>query len=101
MTLKAQPSRLTRALLETADDMRAAAILDEAAHEKITLRHLGTKPVAVAAPITGEEIGRVARTSEAEADAAHGEYLWSSVRAKISLVITGVGYAVYHLFTSN
>lgn len=39
--------------------------------------------------------------AEAEADAAHGEYLWSSVRAKISLVITGVGYAVYHLFTLN
>lgn len=56
MTRKTQPSRLTRALLETADDMRAAGILDEAAHEKITLRHLGTKPVAVAAPITGEEI---------------------------------------------
>ena len=56
MTLKAQPSRLTRSLLETADDLRAAAILDEAAHEKIPLRHLGTKPVAVAAPITGEEI---------------------------------------------
>ncbi len=56
MTREAQPSRLARALLETADDMRAAAILDEAAHEKITLRHLGTKPGAVAAPITGEEI---------------------------------------------
>lgn len=56
MTRKAQPSRLTRALLETADDMRAAGLLDEAAHQKITLRHLGTKPVAVAAPITAEEI---------------------------------------------
>lgn len=56
MTRKTQPSRLAKALLETADDMRAAGILDEAAHEKITLRHLGIKPVAVAVPITGEEI---------------------------------------------
>lgn len=55
MTRKTQPSRLAKALLETADDMRAAGILDEAAHEKITLRHMGTKPV-YAAPMTGEEI---------------------------------------------
>ena len=37
-----QPSRLTKALLETADDMRRVGILDAAAHEKITLRHLAT-----------------------------------------------------------
>ncbi len=35
------PSRLTRALIETADDMRRAGVLDAADHEKITLRHLG------------------------------------------------------------
>lgn len=38
---------------------------------------------------------------EAEADAAHGNYLWSSVRGKVSLVIGAVGYAVYHLFSPN
>jgi hypothetical protein len=38
---------------------------------------------------------------EAEADAAHGDYLWSSVRGKVSLVVSAVGYAVYQLFASN
>jgi putative transcriptional regulator len=50
------PSRLTRALLETADDMRRAGVMDAAAHEKITLRHLGEQPDAAAEPISGEEI---------------------------------------------
>jgi len=40
MTKAKKPSRLTKALLETADDMRRAGILDAAGHEKITLRHL-------------------------------------------------------------
>jgi putative transcriptional regulator len=56
MTRKAQPSRLAQALLETADDMRRAGVIDTAAHEKITLRHLGGKPAMAAEPITGEEI---------------------------------------------
>lgn len=56
MTKKAQPSRLTKALLETADDMRRAGVMDAAAHEKITLRHLGGRTATGAAPITGDEI---------------------------------------------
>lgn len=56
MTRKKQPSRLTRALLETSHDMVCAGILDAAAHEKITLRHLGDAAATAAAPITGEEI---------------------------------------------
>jgi putative transcriptional regulator len=53
---KNQPSRLTKALLETADDMRRAGVLDAAAHRKITLRHLGDEADTVAEPISGEEI---------------------------------------------
>jgi putative transcriptional regulator len=49
------PNRLTKALLETADDMRRSGVMDAAAHEKITLRHLGGRPEG-AEPITGEEI---------------------------------------------
>jgi DNA-binding transcriptional regulator YiaG len=49
-------SRLTKALLETADDMRRAGVLDSAAHEKITLRHIGGKADVVAKPICGDEI---------------------------------------------
>jgi putative transcriptional regulator len=57
MTRKKKPSRLTKALLETTDDMRRVGVLDAANHEKITLRHLGgTKAGIVAKPISGDEI---------------------------------------------
>jgi putative transcriptional regulator len=56
MTKKKKPSRLTEALLETADDMRRIGILDSADHEKITLRHLGGKAGIVGTPISGDEI---------------------------------------------
>jgi len=56
MTKTKKPNRRTKALLETADDMRRAGILDSAGHEKITLRHLGGKADAVAEPISGDEI---------------------------------------------
>lgn len=57
MTTKTQrPSRLTKALLETADDMRRAGVLSAAAHDKITLRHLGGAARTGAAPISGDEI---------------------------------------------
>jgi putative transcriptional regulator len=52
---KKKPSRLTKALLETARDMRRGELLDEAAYAKITMRHLGEN-VPKAEPITGEEI---------------------------------------------
>jgi putative transcriptional regulator len=51
-----KPSRLAAALLETADDMRRVGVMDAAAHEKITLRHLGDTTESVADPITGSEI---------------------------------------------
>ena len=42
MTQKtARLSHLSKALLETAADMRRVGILSEAAHQKITARHLG------------------------------------------------------------
>jgi len=56
MTKTTQPSRLTKALLETADDMRRTGVMGPTAYEKITLRHLGSQPDTGAAPITGEEI---------------------------------------------
>lgn len=57
MTRKTRsPSRLTKALLETADDMRRVGVMDAAAREKITLRHLGQRPKAGVAPISGDEI---------------------------------------------
>jgi putative transcriptional regulator len=48
-------SNLTQALLETAEGMRASGILDDAAHAKITLRHLDS-PALKTAAISGEDI---------------------------------------------
>jgi putative transcriptional regulator len=52
---KPKTSRLTQELLETARDMRASGLLTGAAHDKITMRHVGTAP-AVAVTLTGKEI---------------------------------------------
>ena len=41
MAKKKKISPLSKTLLETADDMRKAGLMDKASHEKITLRHLG------------------------------------------------------------
>jgi hypothetical protein len=55
MTKNTKPGRLTRALLEMADDMRRAGTMDAATHEKITLRHLGDRAAATAEPTTAPE----------------------------------------------
>ena len=65
---KERPSRLTRALIEMADDMHRVGIMGATTHAKITLRHLGGNANATAAPITGSEIRRLreqARMSQA------------------------------------
>jgi putative transcriptional regulator len=49
--------RLTKELLETANDMRRSGVLSKAAHEKITMRHLDEMPiVAVTAELSPAEI---------------------------------------------
>jgi putative transcriptional regulator len=63
-----KPSRLARAMLETAKDMRQAGLLDKAAYDKITMRHLGVKEKAKVEPLTGEDIRTIreqARMSQA------------------------------------
>ena len=55
---KQEPSRLAKAILETATGMHRAGIMDDDEHTKITLRHLG-KPAGAAEPISGEEIRQV------------------------------------------
>ncbi len=74
MTKKAvEPSRLTKALLETADDMRRVGVIDEATHGKITLRHLGGE-AGVAEPLSGEEI-RALRENAHLSQAVFARYL--------------------------
>ncbi len=51
---KAKMSRLTKALLETADGMLRSGIMTKAAHEKITKRHLGS--TTAVRPLSAEEI---------------------------------------------
>jgi len=58
MTTK-EPSRLTEALLETADDMRRTGVIDALTHAKLTLRHLGNKANVVTEPISGPEIRKL------------------------------------------
>ena len=67
-------SRLAEAIIETAGDMRRLGVLDEAAHEKITLRHLGHQALGTGAPITGEEI-RTLRERAHLSQAAFARYL--------------------------
>ena len=70
MTAKTKPNaRLTEELLETARDMHASGIMDDAAYGKITMRHLGrTVTIPAAATITGDDIRAIrerARMSQA------------------------------------
>jgi len=51
-----KPSRLTKALLETAEGMRKSGILDGPTYDKITLRHLGPESTPKVAPMTGSQI---------------------------------------------
>jgi len=51
-----KPSRLAKAMLETASDMRQAGLLDKAAYDKITMRHLGVKEKTNLEPLNAEEI---------------------------------------------
>jgi putative transcriptional regulator len=49
-------SRLAKALLETASDMRRGGLLDETAYEKITMRYFGAAEIPKLDPITGGDI---------------------------------------------
>jgi putative transcriptional regulator len=67
-------SRFTLAMLETAEGMHRIGIMDDAAYEKITVRHLGAHPVKSVAPISGEDI-RTLRESANLSQAAFARYL--------------------------
>ena len=51
-----KPNRLTRAIIETAKDMKQTGIMDEATYTKITMRHLGPKETAGLPSLTGKDI---------------------------------------------
>jgi putative transcriptional regulator len=55
-TKKKKPSRLTQALLETAEGMRKSGLLDGPTYDKITMRHLGPDNTPKATPTTAAQI---------------------------------------------
>ena len=78
MAMKAKSkanARLTRELLETAQDMRASGLMSKAVHEKITLRHLGATTIPATTPaITGDDI-RALREAHHLSQAVFARYL--------------------------
>jgi putative transcriptional regulator len=75
MAKKAKTNRrLTEELLETVQGMRASGLMSKAAHEKITMRHLGDAPAAVSGVPTGSEI-RALREKANLSQAVFAHYL--------------------------
>jgi putative transcriptional regulator len=74
MVKKKKNSPLAKALLETADDMRKIGMMDKAAHDKITMRHLGSERQPAVAPITGPQI-RAMRERAKISQAVFARYL--------------------------
>ncbi|MBE0658627.1 MAG: helix-turn-helix domain-containing protein [Bryobacteraceae bacterium] len=71
---KKKPSRLVKALLETAAGMHRVGVLNKDEFQKITVRHLGEAPLRTANPITPEEI-RAIRENANLSQAAFARYL--------------------------
>jgi putative transcriptional regulator len=76
MAKKAKTNRrLTEELLETAQDMRASGLMNKAAHEKITMRHLAEGLIAsTAVVLSGKEI-RAMREKAHLSQAVFAHYL--------------------------
>jgi putative transcriptional regulator len=65
---------LGKAIAEMAEDQHRLGLMDDETFEKITVRHLGTKPPKTAEPITAEEI-RAVRKHAHLSQAAFARYL--------------------------
>jgi putative transcriptional regulator len=74
-TKKNNPGRLTKALLETAKDMKDAGVLGKSTYEKITMRHLSLKDKnKLVEPLTGKDI-RMIREQARLSQAVFARYL--------------------------
>jgi putative transcriptional regulator len=72
MMKKKKRSRLANELLETAKDMHEAGLLDHAAYEKITMRHMDPKSMPKVLPIRAEQIRAIReRANMSQAVFAH------------------------------
>lgn len=72
--MKKKTSRLTKALLETANDMFEGGIISNATHAKITMRHLVNNKSPKIDPISSNEI-RALRARENLSQAVFAGYL--------------------------
>ena len=68
------PSRLTEALLETADGMRRIGMSDDDDYRKLTVRHLGAQPLPTAKLISPARIRKI-REKANLSQAAFARYL--------------------------
>jgi putative transcriptional regulator len=71
---KKKMTRLTKALLATAEDMHRTGILSKPAYVKITKRHLGKEAAAAAHPLSASEI-RTVRERSKMSQAVFARYL--------------------------
>jgi putative transcriptional regulator len=67
-------SRLTEALLETAEGMHRTGLFSEAEYNKITVRLLGVEALPTAEPISSKEIRKI-REKASLSQAAFARYL--------------------------
>ena len=67
-------SRLTKALLETAEDLHEGGLLREDTYRKITKRHLGDKEKPDLEPLSGEDI-RTIREQAHMSQSVFADYL--------------------------
>jgi putative transcriptional regulator len=56
MSKNSEHNRLTKAVLETAKDMKQAGVMDEVTYTKITMRHLGAGETPEFPPLSGKDI---------------------------------------------
>lgn len=67
-------NRVVEAILEIADDQLRSGLIDNAEHEKITIRHMGVRGLGMSMPISGEEI-RIMREQAHMSQAAFARVL--------------------------
>ena len=65
---------VVEAILEMADDQLRSGLIDKVEHEKITIRHMGSRGLGMSMPISGEEI-RIMREQAHMSQAAFARVL--------------------------
>jgi putative transcriptional regulator len=71
---KKKTGRVAKALLETAGDMGRGGLIDQAAHDKITMRHLAPHELAKVDPVTPEDV-KTMREQARMSQAVFAQYL--------------------------